>query len=229
MINFISISNIGSIHILNIPLGVGVDYVKNVLRTFDIQENDNCLYVKNASIDSLPPLNIHFNKDKDGCIDRRYIGQSNLNQKECEVLFKYFKKHLYGELNVFSEKEDEIVLTNSLHRVNMGKQKGVGTDDNKYPFFLHISGKLMGKNEPELKYSMKQLYLERGIQAINKPNRRVNISQAIKVLFLVLALIVAFLFALNGRYAPAGERGMFIDKWTKTLITPNDDGKYERY
>ena len=45
----------------------------------------------------------------------------------------------------------------------------------------------------------------------------------------MFALIIAYLFALNGRYAPAGERGMFIDKWTKTLITPNDDGKYERY
>lgn len=228
MIEFVSISNIGSIRILDVPLGVGCDYVRKVLKTFDLQENNNCLYLENVIIDNLPPINIHFNKDNDGCIDRIYIGQSQLNQKECDALFKYFKTHLVEELNVFSDKDEELELSNYLHRVCIGKQKGIGNDENKYPFFLHIAGRLMGKNEPELKYAMKQLYLERGIRPTNKPHTRISVSRTIKVLFLILTLIVAFLFALNGRYTPAGEKGAFMDKWTKTLIVPYD-GKYEKY
>ncbi len=39
----------------------------------------------------------------------------------------------------------------------------------------------------------------------------------IKVLFFMFALIVAYLFALNGRYIKI-EDDKFFDKWTKTLI-----------
>ena len=51
----------------------------------------------------------------------------------------------------------------------------------------------------------------------NKPFLRIFSSQAIKVLFFVLALIVAFLFALNGRYTKVSD-DEFFDKWTKTII-----------
>lgn len=61
----------------------------------------------------------------------------------------------------------------------------------------------------------------------DKSHIHITISQTIKVLFLILMLIVAFLFALNGRYAPVGERGLFMDKWTKRLIVLNNDGKFE--
>lgn len=217
MKSFVSISDIGSIRILNIPLGVDRDYVRKTLRQFDLQENNNCLYLDNVSIDNLPPLNIHFNVDKEGNINRIYIGQSQLNQKECDIVFNYFKKQLCDKFNVFSEKEEEIVLSNSLHRVSIGKQKGLSENENKYPFFLHILGRLMGKNEPELKYAMKQLYLERGIVHKNKPHRSIQITQTIKVLLFVFALIVAFLFALNGRYMSV-KTGFYFDKWTKTLL-----------
>ena len=39
----------------------------------------------------------------------------------------------------------------------------------------------------------------------------------IKVFFFALALIVAYLFALNGRYIYLGHED-FFDKWTKTII-----------
>lgn len=46
---------------------------------------------------------------------------------------------------------------------------------------------------------------------------RTQITQTIKVLFFVFALIVAFLFALNGRYMQVSD-DEFSDKWTKTII-----------
>ena len=51
----------------------------------------------------------------------------------------------------------------------------------------------------------------------NKTDKRPQIALTIKVLFLVFALIVAYLFALNGRYIYM-DNEYFFDKWTKTII-----------
>lgn len=54
-------------------------------------------------------------------------------------------------------------------------------------------------------------------KAPNKPFRATLITQTIKVLFFVFALIVAFLFALNGRYMMIDDE-YYFDKWTKTML-----------
>lgn len=51
----------------------------------------------------------------------------------------------------------------------------------------------------------------------NKSHETIQITQMIKVLLFVFALIVVFLFALNGRYMSV-ETGYYFDKWTKTLL-----------
>lgn len=51
----------------------------------------------------------------------------------------------------------------------------------------------------------------------NKRFTRTQITQTIKVLFFAFALIVAFLFVLNGRYMKVSDYELF-DKWTKTII-----------
>lgn len=51
---------------------------------------------------------------------------------------------------------------------------------------------------------------------INKLFTFPHISKAIKVLLFVSALIVAFLFALNGRYSHVGGL-LYFDKWTKEI------------
>lgn len=50
----------------------------------------------------------------------------------------------------------------------------------------------------------------------NKPHRSIQITQTIKVSFFVFVLIVAFLFALNGRYSHVGGL-LYFDKWTKEI------------
>lgn len=45
---------------------------------------------------------------------------------------------------------------------------------------------------------------------------RTQIFLAIKVLLLIFALIIAFLFALNGRYSHVGGL-LYFDKWTKEI------------
>lgn len=51
----------------------------------------------------------------------------------------------------------------------------------------------------------------------NKPDKRIIIVQTIKLLFFAFALIVAYLFALNGRYTKIDDV-LFFDKWKKTLV-----------
>lgn len=57
----------------------------------------------------------------------------------------------------------------------------------------------------------------------NKPDRRIIIVQTIKLLFFAFALIVAYLFALNGRYTKIDDV-LFFDKWKKTIV---EISKYE--
>jgi len=51
---------------------------------------------------------------------------------------------------------------------------------------------------------------------MNRPNTRITISEVMKILFFVLALIVAFLFALNGRYMMIDD-DYYLDKWKKEV------------
>lgn len=57
---------------------------------------------------------------------------------------------------------------------------------------------------------------EKTPRGYKKPSTRISASQVIKVLFLVLALTVAFLFALNGRYVMI-DKYCYLDKWKKEV------------
>ena len=218
MNQLVSISDIGSIRILNVPLGAKVEYARQALQVYNLQENDNCLYIEELSIGKLPKINIHLSKSKDNRIDRIYIGNSQLSQKESDLLYAFFKKTL-SPLNIFSEKEDEIILTNLLHRVTIGKQKGINNNENRYPFFLHIIGRLMVCDERQLRDAMTQLYM--GKKEVKQQKEKS--VRTLRVLLIVIALAFAYLFALNGRYEPVGQHGTIIfDKWTQKAILPDD-------
>ena len=65
------------------------------------------------------------------------------------------------------------------------------------------------------------------MNATNKPSGRIFFARTAKVLFLVLMLVIAYLFALNGRYSHT-DQDLYFDKWTKqTLIFNPDTGCFE--
>lgn len=56
---------------------------------------------------------------------------------------------------------------------------------------------------------------------------KVNIFKAVVI---VAALIIAYLFALNGRYhCNDGKVGLVYDKWTRTCLKLGVDGEYYKY
>ena len=44
------------------------------------------------------------------------------------------------------------------------------------------------------------------------------LPSVIKILLIVLILIIAYLFALNGRYIQGDDEFIYFDKWTKSIL-----------
>lgn len=57
----------------------------------------------------------------------------------------------------------------------------------------------------------------REIRPTNKPHTCISVLQAIKILLCICALVLAYLFALNGRYVKEDDE-YYFDKWTKTIL-----------
>lgn len=51
----------------------------------------------------------------------------------------------------------------------------------------------------------------------NNPYRNIQIAGIVKGVFLVIALVIAYLFALNGRYIQVDD-DYYFDKWTKSML-----------
>lgn len=99
MKELISISDFGSIRILGIPLGYSIDGIKSVIKDFEIKEYPKCLSVNNVAFGQLPRFNITFSKDIDGRVNEIRIQNTGFSQKECDVVYDYFKNNL-NELNI---------------------------------------------------------------------------------------------------------------------------------
>lgn len=222
MRQLISISQNGAIRILDIPLGASVIYTRNTLYRYGIRENNNCISIDGVSFDGLPKLNIHFSTNEDNRIYKIYIGNSQLTKNECEKVYHYFYKHL-KELAIVSksqtEQVEDSVLTNSLHKVTIGVQHGLGNEKEKHPFFLHIEG-LIGLNDAQLKNAVCKLYTDEHFTIQKKHHTGRNIfSKTIKVLLCIFALIIAYLYALNGRYIGDTANTIIFDTWTQEWHT----------
>lgn len=72
-------------------------------------------------------------------------------------------------------------------------------------------------------YAIKNTNLKQNPANQNKPLARLHMNRMIKVSLLLFALIIALLFALNGRYIKVADE-YYFDKWTKTML---EIGKYE--
>lgn len=237
---YISISTMGAIRVLGIPLGEKISMVKDILpECVLIDDNANCIRIRTNSFDNLPTLDITFRKDVEDRIDEIRIGNPRLNQKECDKVYDYFKSKLY-ELNIVSEKTDgkctTLELSNLLHKVYMFKQAGLGDDENKFPFFLTINGRLLMRNsihfknnEQQQKTAIRELYYHTSNrkQITTTLQMNINAFYIIKIVIVIAAIIICYLFALNGRYSE-NYNGFCMDKWTKKgLFFSKKTGKYE--
>ena len=235
----ISISDIGSIYILDICLCSFIEGAKSKLSNYELEEHPGCLQASNVLLsENLPRLDIVVYKDSENLVNKIRIQSFKLNRKECDLTYKHFKKK-FVQLNVVSRKKTEdtttLELSNLLHNVRLFKQYGLGEDHKEIcPFIMELSGKLISKkhaldnteDNKQVKNAIKDLYFScQNRIAFN--NRKTGMLSFVKFPILIILLLLAYLFALNGRYSHA-EQDLYLDKWTKqALIFNPDTGSFE--
>lgn len=109
----ITISPLGSVYVLGIPLTCSVEFALKELSVLNVQENQNCVYVDKVSTNSeLPKFNIIFSKSREsawqGRINRIAIHASDLNINECEKTWEYFKS-LFKRMNLTYSQELSLI------------------------------------------------------------------------------------------------------------------------
>lgn len=234
---FISISNYGSISVLGIPLGTPFEETKLSFKDYKTEDIVSGIVIKGIKHKDLPELDIIFVKDNKGLINEIRISNYHINKKELEIVFNHFKGEFYN-LDYAENKdyEDEnylykqIELSNSLHKILLRKCNSKNSNENNI-FMICIIGKLLDchsfylKNDELSRYnSIVDIYLnndkikkQRIMDKDSKVFRADVIFKSIKLLILLFALFIAFLFALNGRYK-SYDYDVHFDKWTKTIL-----------
>lgn len=224
MKKLISISEFGSISVLGVPLGSTTSYIKEVFSKYEINENNNCLYLNMPATGNTPMLSVVFGKKDTDIVDKISIRNTHLTQDECDRVYNFFKNE-FSSLKLISEdKTDDtvtLVLSNTLHRVKLFKQKGLEDNENLCPFIMDIQGTLFNSNDSEREKAIREIYhIQEVSMRKNKQFSNIQIDKTMKALFVVIALIIMYLFALNGRYSKI-EYNVYFDKWKCCIIEAN--------
>ena len=227
----ITISPLGSVYILGIPLTGGVKFALNELSVYNVQENENCIYLANASVNPLlPKFNIIFSKSKEpalqGRIDRIYIHAHNLNINECNRCWEYFKL-LFRKMNlVYSQKNAECVCDlyyeTRLCQIKVFKQFGLGDNPNICPFGISINSKYLHNEESNADLITALFHDKIEYTPMDdKPKKTTpnKLKYLFVFLFSTIICILLYLTALNGRYTKV-ENYYVFDKWTSKFIEP---------
>ena len=94
MKSILSISDIGTIRVCDIPLMAHISYAKQIFRGYDIQESNNGIYVRDVSYENLPKLDIFYRKNSEDRITEIRLSHYPLGQKECNVAYAFFKNNM---------------------------------------------------------------------------------------------------------------------------------------
>ena len=57
-------------------------------------------------------------------------------------------------------------------------------------------------------------------------DKKENRCRPLLVVALIVAAVLGYLFALNGRYMLVRDTGIVVDKWKHIYYIPGDDGKF---
>ena len=216
----IEVSENGIVYVLGISLGTCIEDAKKMLLKYNgVEENNNSLYLS-CSMLGFKNIRISYIKDENDHIVSIKINYSQDSFDRIESLFdkiddcfklfdKSDEKKLSNTGNVVTYKR-----TNRLQCISFLKQK----DPSINALSILIRSDLF--NLSNLNLLQQSVY---GVFTSKEKNMTDNINKMksnniwgiIKVILICFALLIAYLFALNGRYHFNDE--VVFDKWNKTI------------
>lgn len=220
---FYSISELGSISILGVSIGTSEEEALERLKPYNVNKNIISLRVDNFVIaNNLPPVRISYLFDK-ACLKINSIRIYATCKAEQSYRTYRYLKGLFSDLDVYDIDKKQGCITESyygniLHNIRIFVQQGLGEDDTIYPFVAHIYGKLLSDSEGQKKLDAEYKLYTHKMQLSKKSvfkNSFWRITS--KVILFIAVLILAYLFALNGRYMQEDSE-VYFDKWKCKLI-----------
>lgn len=218
MKDLLTISSIGSIHILGVCLGITVDQASKKLHVSHKCE-DWGICVGEVKIDqSIPPITLVYSCDKNKRIHTITISAMQLSKREYEVCDLYFTKYFNGFMLHGLSAEQQVFISN-LHTITLRRKQ----NENGYSYLVTIESRLIKhEDDNNIKSRIFQLY--------NTPphpwwdemsNKKSISSESFKkwILYFVAATLVIFgLFALlNNRYIATDN--YIFDQWKGEYVS----------
>lgn len=220
---FYSISELGSISILGVSIGTSEEEALERLKPYNVNKNIISLRVDNFVIaTNLPPVRISYLFDK-ACLKINSIRIYATCKAEQSYRTYRYLKGLFSDLDVYDIDKKQGCITESyygniLHNIRIFVQQGLGEDDTIYPFVAHIYGKLLSDSEGQKKLDAEYKLYTHKMQLSKKSVFKNSFWRTIsKVILFIAVLIIAYLFALNGRYMQEDSE-VYFDKWKCKLI-----------
>lgn len=221
---FYSISELGSISILGVSIGTSEEEALERLKPYNVNKNIFSLRVDNFVIaNNLPPVRISYLLDK-ACLKINSIRIYATCKAEQSYRTYRYLKGLFSDLDVYAIDKKKGCITESeygniLHNIKIFVQQGIGEDDTLCPFLANIYGKLLSDSDGQkrLNEDIYKLYTNK-MQLSKKSVLKNSFWRTTsKIILFIAVLIIAYLFALNGRYMQEDSE-VYFDKWKCKLI-----------
>lgn len=233
MKDFAKVSSLGKINILGVGIGDDIENVKTILSksNFKISEEtfSDLNFVRLSIVaeeqNGLPKLSILFDfkfRAIDNVQKRRLkaivIKEYNYVEKsEYDRCLNYFKSILKNFV-VVTKGCDRIEFNNDLYNVLICKLSKKNSEGGC--FYLRIVGNIdkICRLSVDSETSTNMDGCLKG--------RKIKVEKILKIVWIILVLILAYLFVLNDRYYITQKS--YFDKWTKTMYYLDiDEGKWD--
>ena len=221
---FYSISELGSISILGVSIGTSEEEALKLLKPYNVNKDIISLWVDNIVIaNNLPAVRISYLLDK-ACLKINSIRIYATCKAEQSYRTYRYLKGLFGDLDVYAIDKKKGCITESeygniLHNIKIFVQQGIGEDDTLCPFLAQVYGKLLSDSDGQkrLDEDIYKLYTNKMQLSKKSVFKNSFWRTTFKVILFIAVLILAYLFALNGRYMQEDSE-VYFDKWKCKLI-----------
>ncbi|MBQ6860995.1 MAG: hypothetical protein IJN98_00065 [Alistipes sp.] len=205
----------GNISVLGVHIGMSILEAERILRSYKarrINEPAPIIMVNGAWLGGYRLILCAGINDK-SITDIFVRVDSGVHKKPSAMLIEEFEAFIFSSFEKMKNNKDVLLYRNTLLIINLNEKEEL-----KYGFTVFISPRIKTGGKIDLSNTeITELYNGKSSPT---PYRKITLELTDKsykiaiVVFAVFALIIAYLFALNGRYEKWDEQ-LLLDKWTQ--------------